>query len=185
MLAGFGGISLLRVPRFSDQVFELYCYIRKIEEFINVGRIPQCQSITPGVFKPHAKPGRPRAADYFRLIDPQGGEDRDIILNGEFQGISGISHSPDIVLTKSNENHIISIYECKNHSGSLGPGIYREFIGYCEETGLLVKSNRGRISALTDTFPVMVPCIYTSAVANQDHVEKVKKTYNFSVVDNL
>ena len=177
-------IHLYRVPSLSDQIFELYCYFRKLEEFMNAGKNLRCQFKSPGIFKPHAKPGKPRSADYFRLIDPQGGENRDLILNGEFQGVSGVAHSPDIALTKPDENKIVSIYECKN-SSSLGPGVYREFIGYCEEMGLLVKSNRNRVNAVIDTFSVMKPCIYTSAYADQDHVGKMKKTYDFTVADGL
>jgi hypothetical protein len=126
MLAKFSSVHHFQIPSLSDQIFELYCYFRKIEEFADSGKIPLCQSKSPGIFRLHAKPGKPRTADYFRLVDPQHGEDRDLILNGEFEGVSGISHSPDIVLTKSDEDKIISIYECKNYSGSIGPGIYRE-----------------------------------------------------------
>jgi hypothetical protein len=185
LLSSLQNIRLFRIPSLSDQVFELYCYFRKLEEFVNGGKIPACQSRYPGIFRPHLKPGRPRSGDYFRLIDPQGGENRDLILNGEFKGISGILHSPDISLTQPDEDEIISIYECKNYSNSLGPGVYREFIGYCEEMGLLVRSNKGRFSAVINTFAVMTPCIYTSAIVNRDHAEKLKKTYNFSVVDQL
>lgn len=177
-------IHLFHVPSLSDQIFELYCYFRKLEEFMNGGKIPRCQSKSPGIFRPHAKPGKSRSADYFRLIDPQGGEDRDLILNGQFQGISGVPHSPDIALTKPDKDEIVSIYECKN-SSSLGPGVYREFIGYCEEMGLLIKSNKNRFNAVIDTFTVMKPCIYTSASADQDYVGKMKKTYNFAVVDGF
>jgi hypothetical protein len=56
-------------------------------------------------------------------------------------------------------------------------------IGYCEEMGLLVKANKKRVNAVINTFAVMTPCIYTSGIANHDHTEKMKKTYNIAVHD--
>jgi hypothetical protein len=185
LLNSIGNIQLLRVPYLSDQIFELYCYFRKLDEFVMRRKTPQCISNRAGFFSPHAKPGHPRSADYFILSDPSGGEDRDLILNGEFPGISGVNHSPDIVLAKSGTNEVISIYECKNYSGRLGRGVYREFIGYCKEMGLLSKANQMRINALIGTFPEMAPCIYTSGIASQIQVQKMKKTYNFTVSDSF
>lgn len=77
LLSRLQNIRLFRIPSLSDQVFELYCYFRKLEEFVNGGKILACQSRYPGIFRPHLKPGRPRSGDYFRLIDPKGGENRE------------------------------------------------------------------------------------------------------------
>ena len=119
------------------------------------------------------------------MSDPLGGEVRDLILNGEFPGESGIRHSPDIVLAESGKEKIVSIYECKNHSGALELGIYREFIGYSKELGLLSKANQNRINGLIGTFPELTPGIYTSAVARQNQMNKMKKKYNFTVNDQI
>ena len=185
LLNNLGNIHLLRTPYLSDQIFELYCYFRKLEEFVNRRKTPLCISKKTGFFSPHAKPGHPRSGDYFSLGDPSGGENRDLILNGEFPGISGVYHSPDIVLAKFDSDKIVSIYECKNYSGRLGPRVYREFIGFCKEMDLLSTANQIRINALIGTFPEMAPCIYTSAIADQSQAEKMKKKYNFAVIDHF
>ena len=64
-------------------------------------------------------------------------------------------------------------------------GCYREFIGFCKEMDLLSKANQIRINSLIGTFPEMIPCVYTSAIANQNYISKMKKAYNFMVVDNF
>ena len=185
LLQRLGHLRLLSNPSASDRIFELFCYFHKIEEFMTRGRTPQCKMMTSlGIFQPHAKPGNPRSASYFSIIDPLGGETTDLILNGRFTGASGIFHSPDLVLAKLDSDEVVSIYECKNHSGALGLGVYREFIGYCEEMELLQKANRSRIKTLFDSSPEMRPCIYTSAVANRMHKEGME-IYNFSVRDRL
>ena len=185
LLNSIGNIRLFRIPLLSDQIFELFCYFRKLEEFINRGKTPICVSKRAGYFSPHLRPGYARSADYFRLADPLGGEVRELILNGQFIGDSGVYHSPDIVLAESDENRIVSIYECKNYSGTIGPGTYREFIGYCKETGLLSKANQVRINGLIGTFPELAPSIFTSGAVNQSQADKMKRKYNFNVFDNL
>jgi hypothetical protein len=185
LLQRLGTLRLLQNPTASDRIFELFCYFRKIDEFMIRGRTPECKMMTSlGIFQPHAKPGNPRSASYFSIVDPLGGETTDLILNGRFAGASGVLHSPDLVLARLDSNDVVSIYECKNHSGNLGLGVYREFIGYCEEMELLQKANRSRIKTLFDSSPEMRPCIYTSAVANRVHKEGME-TYNFSVKDRL
>ena len=181
LLGRLGSLRFLSIPNASDQIFELYCYFRKVEEFINRGKQPQSKVITHGIFSAHAKPGNPRSSSYFTLIDPSG-DARDLILNGQFEGVSEIYHSPDLALTKCDSDEIVSIYECKNHSSPLGLGVYREFIGDCEEMGLVQKANKSRIKDLIDSYPELRPCIYTSAAANSVHKEKMK-TYGFTVVD--
>lgn len=175
------------VPNFSDQIFELFCYFKKIEEFKHNGKTPLCISTSriPGVFRPHFKPGWPRNADYFQIVGARTIENRDLILNGKFEGISGIFHSPDIALTKPHENKVITFYECKNYSGRISPGVYREFIGYCKEMGVSLASINSKFSAFTDTFSVMTPCLYTSGFADIDHIEKMKEKYNLAIRDHF
>jgi hypothetical protein len=150
---------------------------------MNRGKTPQIKNVRNNTFSPHLKPGNPKSASYISFFDPNG-EALDLFLNGKFQGLSDIYHSPDLVLTTSTNDEIVSIYECKNHSGKLGLGIYREFIGYCEEMGLLVRGNRSKVKTLRDSYPEVRPCIYTSAVANRVHKENMKR-YDFTVVDRL
>ena len=42
-------IQLHRVPSLSDQIFELFCYFRKLEEFMNAGKELRCQSKSQGI----------------------------------------------------------------------------------------------------------------------------------------
>lgn len=185
MLTRLGNLRLLNLPHASGHTFELYCYFQKIEQFTNRGKTPRCNNPVHGVFfVPHVKPGSPRSTSYFSLVDSAGGETVDLILNGKFAGVSEIRHSPDIVLTAEGSDDIKAIYECKSYSGSLGIGVYREFIGFCQEMGLLRKANRDRVRAVTDPYPEMRSCIYTSAVANPAHVQGIG-IYDFAVVDRF
>jgi hypothetical protein len=154
-----------------------------MEEFVDRGKQPLSKVLNHGLFSAHAKPGHPRTASYFSLIE-RNGDGRDLILNGQFVGSSGIAHSPDITLTKLDSNQVVSIYECKNHSSPLGIGVYREFIGYCKEMKLLQEANKSRIKDIIDSYPELGPCIYTSATANANHKEKVKR-YGFTVIDRF
>jgi hypothetical protein len=184
MLERFGRNHLIRTRQLSEKVFELYVYLKKLEEFAQNGKTVICISINrPGFFRPHFKPGKTRANDYFILRDPLRGNDLDLILNGTFDGLSGMKHSPDIALTGHNSNRIISIYECKNYTKKLTPEVYREVIGYCKELGILVTQNRSRLNDVINAFSVLTPSLYTSGTANPDHVQMMKSTYNFGIFE--
>jgi hypothetical protein len=185
LLTRLGSLNLYRLPYASDQIFEIYCYFRKIEQFINRSKIAEGKMINYGLFAPHSKPGRPRTASYFSIRDPLGGQAHDLILNGRFTGTSGINHSPDITLTPENDDKIISIFECKNYSARLGLGVFREFIGYYEEMGLLRTANRDRIEDVISIYPEMKSCIYTSAVAASTHKENMMRRYGFATIDRF
>ena len=167
----------------SELIFEIFCYFKKAKELMDRRKTPQFKNLNMNIFCPHAKPGRPKSASYISFSD-QVGETLDLFLNGKFRGMSNIYHSPDLVLAKSKNGQIVSIYECKNHSGPLELGVYREFIGYCEEMGLLVRGNRSHIRTLRDSYPELRPCIYTSATANGNHKNNMRR-YDFTVIDKL
>jgi hypothetical protein len=168
---------IFTIPRFSDQVFEVYCYLKKVEEFKQMGRTPICIQRTNGVFRPLHKPGLHRTnGDYFRLLGNNQDKTMDIFLNGTFTGQSGINHSPDIALTERNNDKVISFYECKNYSRCLGPGVYREMIGYCNEF-------KYKKSGFSDYVNAFTPAIYTSATADSIHVQKMKEKYNVIIND--
>lgn len=184
LLAQLGPYRALLAGQTSVRIFELYCYFRKAEELMNRGKLPIPQNIRGNVFSPHAKPGNAGSASYISFSD-QAGETLDLFLNVKFQGLSNVYHSPDIVLKASKNDQIVSVYECKNHHGKLGLGIYREFIGYCEEMNMLVRGNRNqKIRTLRNSYPELRPCIYTSAVTNKSH-KSLMERYDFSVIDGL
>ncbi|XHH07620.1 MAG: hypothetical protein ACFCUE_08530 [Candidatus Bathyarchaeia archaeon] len=180
--------AFLQMPHLSDQIFELFCYFSKLEQFVSNGKTPVCESKTNGVFRPNLKPGL--TGDHYRLVGVTPSEERNIFLNVKFQGASGILHCPDIVVTKTDRTKrffekeiVLTIYECKNYSGKIGPGIYREFIGYCKELGVSINRSDSKQSALTYTFSVMTPCIYTSGIADVEHKDWLRNTYSISVED--
>jgi hypothetical protein len=174
LLSQIANSPIFNIPHFSDQIFEVYCYLKKVEEFRQNGKAPLCVSKTTGIFRPLHKPGLPRNGDYFHLMSNSSRGNLDIILNGTFEGPSGISHSPDIAVTDINQNKVITFYECKNYSGSLGPGVYREIIGYYKE--FKCKKN-------PDYYDVATPSIYTSGTANDFHKRRMKEKYNVIVND--
>lgn len=172
----------------SEHIFELYCYFLKAKELLNRGKTPIFRNIRAHsggkVFSVHAKPGKPGTGSYISFTD-QVGETLDLFLNCRFLGLSYVYHCPDIVLKASNNKEIVSIFECKSHSGNLELPVYREFMGYCEEMKLLVKGNRNqRIRTVRNSYPEIRPCIYTSAVTRKTH-ENLTKRYDFTVVDKL
>jgi hypothetical protein len=171
LLNTLAGSPIYNIPRFSDQVYEIFCYLRKIEEFRQNGKRPVCRCRSPGVFVPLRRPGNIPNGDYFQLMSNTGTRAyMDIFLNGTFEGQSGICHSPDIVLT--DHGKVVTFYECKNYSGRrIGPGIYRELIGYCKEF-------KCRKNAYNDFFDVMTPALYTSGSAGDADIESMKDTYN-------
>jgi hypothetical protein len=138
LLAQLGQYQILRKSQMPYHVFELYCYFRKAKELMDRGKLPIFRNPQGNVFAFHAKPGKPKTASYITFYD-QNGEDMNLFLNAEFPGRSKVLHSPDMILTSSKNDEIASIYECKHLSGNLELDIYREFIGYCEEMGLLVR----------------------------------------------
>ena len=182
---GLTGVGRPYNSLLSSNIFELYCYMKKLNEFQASGKSPIMVSISgnPHVFRPHLSPGTPRNADYFQLIGNRASENRDLILNGQFEGISGIYHSPDIVLTEQNDNQVITFYECKHYSGRLTPNVYREFIGYCKEMGITISKSGSRYSAFANTFSVMTPCLFTSACARSDHKDSLREAYNLEIRD--
>jgi hypothetical protein len=168
----------------SDKVFELFCYFKKIEEFAQTGRTPVCeQSSASNIFRPNLAPGNCSSGDCFRLEDPHGGEDLYLTLNGTFSGHSGIEHSPDIVLSNNRKNKVISFYECKNYSHTLGPNVYRELIGYCKEFGVVGTVTHLGARNIVNTYSHLAPCVYTSALADDLHIERMFHTYNIRVFD--
>lgn len=184
LLAQLGAYRLLLKSQASEHIFELYCYFLKSKELMNRGKIPSFHNVRGNVFSAHAKPGKPRSASYISFHD-KAGETLNLFINSKFLGLSKIYHSPDLVLTTSNNDHIVSIYECKNHSGRLELDVYREFIGYCEEMDLLVRGSRNqKIRTVRNSYPELRPCIYTSAVAKKRH-ENLMKRYDFTVLGNL
>lgn len=162
-----------------ERIFELYCYFKKVAELVKRGKTPRLRNVTNNVFAPHSKPGNAMAASYISLEEPNC-ETFDLFLNGRFSGKSGARHSPDIVLMEENSGKILSIYECKNHSGPLELTNYREFIGYLEE----MKLPRRAQATIRNLYPEMRPCIYTSAVSRLIHA-CLQEEYDFSVVDGL
>lgn len=184
LLAQLGAYRVLLSSQTSEHVFELYCYFQKSKELMDRGKIPSFQNVRRNIFSVHAKPGNPRSASYISFHDPAG-ETLFLFLNGKFPGLSKIYHSPDLVLTTSKNDQIVSIYECKNHSGKLGLDVYREFIGYCEEMNLLVRGSRNqRIRTVRNSYPELRPCIYTSAIANKSH-KNLMERYDFTVIAKL
>lgn len=164
----------------NERIFELSCYFQKANELINRGKTPLPQNVKQGRFTPHSKPGDPFSASYISFQDASG-ETFDLFLNGRFRGKSGVRHSPDIVLKESKSEKILSIYECKNHSGKLNLNHYREFIGYLEEMKV---PGRRSAAILRNLFPETRPSIYTSATANMLHAP-IRNRYDFDVIDRL
>lgn len=177
-LNSLGNLKPLVSNARNERLFELFCYFRKAEELIKRGKTPLPQNIRHGVFMPHSKPGNPMTASYIYLQEPKGGTS-DLFLNGKFSGRSGARHSPDIVLIERNSGKILSIYECKNHSGTLGLNYYREFIGYLEEMRIPKRAHTFR-----NFYPELRPCIYTSAIASSLG-NMIQYQYDFSVDDGL
>ena len=164
----------------NERIFELFCYFKKADELIKRGKSPIPRAIKPGGrFIPHSGPGDPLTASYLSFVEPNAGA-FDLFLNCRFRGVSGVRHSPDIVLRKSNAGSILSVYECKNHSWTLGLSYYREFIGYLRE--MKIEGQRARL--YRDLYPEMRPCIYTSAIASLSH-SGIAGRYDFVVVDRL
>jgi len=188
LLTKLGAYQLHLRGHTSEHIFELYCYFLKAQELLKRGKTPIFQNIltrrSGNYFSAHAKPGKPGTGSYISFTD-QTGETLDLFLNCKFLGLSNVYHSPDIVLKASNNEQIVSIYECKNHSGNLELPVYREFMGYCEEMNLLVRGNRKqRIRTVRNSYSELRPCIYTSAVARKIH-ENLTKRYDFKVIDKL
>ncbi len=168
----------------NDRVFELFCYFRKVDEWIRRGKSPMPQNVSKSTFAPHSKPGNPMTASYVSLQETNE-ETFDLFLNGRFRSRSGIEHSPDIALVRQTSGDVLSIYECKNHSGTLGLNYYREFIGYLEEMKLPIRGPGTRYYEwFLNLYPEMRPCIYTSAVANFAH-RYIQDKYGFRVIDRL
>ena len=163
-----------------ERVFELFCYFRKVEELVRRGKAPLPQKVRNRRFSPHSKPGDPLSASYISFQDTRG-EPFDLFLNGKFQGRSGVKHSPDIVLRETRSEKILSVYECKNHSGTLGLIYYREFIGYLDEMNI---RKWGRSTTFRDFLPELRPCIYTSAIANPSS-NLMRDQYDFDVIDRV
>jgi len=175
-----GGLGPLVANSRGERVFELLCYFRKVDELINRGKTPLLRRVHNRRFAPHSKPGDPLSASYISFQDVRG-EPFDLFLNGKFQGKSGVEHSPDIVLRETRNKTILSIYECKNHSGTLGLSYYREFIGYLQEMKV---QKWGRSTTFRSFYPELRPCIYTSAKANPSS-NLMRDQYDFEVVDQL
>lgn len=163
----------------SDLIFEMYCYFLKVNELMRRGKTPTPRMVVGNFFAPHAKPGNPQNASYISFEEPDS-ETWDLHLNCRFEGKSRVLHSPDIVLKEENSDNIISIYECKNHSGTLQLSIYREFLGYIEEMAIPKYGQRH----FRGFFPEFRPCIYTSALAGPRRRAMLHK-YHFDVIDNL
>jgi len=163
-----------------ERVFELLCYFEKVGELIDRGKTPLLRNVRNRKFAPHSSPGDPFSASYISFQDIRG-EPFDLFLNGQFQGKSGVAHSPDIVLRETTSGKILSIYECKNHSGTLELRYYREFIGYLQEMKI---QKWGRNTAFRNFSPELRPCIYTSAKANPSS-DLMRDQYDFEVIDRL
>ena len=184
LLAQLGPYQVLLRSQVNEHIFEVFCYFQKSKELMDRGKIPSFLNVSGNKFSAHAKPGKPRSASYISFHDPAG-ETLNLFLNGKFLGRSKIYHSPDLALTTSKNDQIVSIYECKNHSGPLVLGVYREFIGYCEEMDLLVRGSRNqKIRTVRNSYPELRPCIYTSATAKKSH-KNLMKRYDFTVIDKL
>jgi len=184
-LAQLNLVTPLTTNSRGDLIFEAYCYFRKARELADRGKTPVPCNTSGGVFAPHSKPGNPRTASYISFEDPLG-EDLNLYLNCSFSGKSRVEHSPDIVLTRSGTREdVVSVYECKNHSGRLGLTAYREFLGYCLEMRLLsIGPGSERLRTLRGAYPESKPCIYTSSLAHSTH-RKIGVTYGFDVIDQL
>ena len=179
-LNAFGRFKSLAANSRNERVFELFCYFRKAHELVSRGKTIIPQKVKGRSFVPHSKPGNPLSASYISLLEPYC-ETFDLFLNGEFQGRSGVRHSPDIVLREKNSEKILSIYECKLHSGKLELPYYREFIGYLEE----MRIPKRRHSVLSrNLYPELRSCIFTSAKARALH-NPIRNLYDFDVIDKL
>jgi len=164
----------------NERVFELFCYFRKVDELTKRGKTPLLQNIRNHRFVPHSKPGNPLSASYISFQEAKG-ETFDLFLNAKFQGRSGAEHSPDIVLRETRSEKILSIYECKNHSGTLGLNYYREFVGYLEE--MRIPKRRHNLT-FRNLYPELRPCIYTSAIASPSS-NQMRNQYDFDVIEQL
>lgn len=179
-LSFLGGLRPFVASARGERVFELLCYFKKVDELIKRGKTPSLQNVQHHRFAPHSKPGNPISASYISFQDVRG-EPFDLFLNGKFEGRSGAKHSPDIVLRETKSEKILSVYECKNHSGTLGLSYYREFIGYLEEMKV---QKWGRNATFRNFYPELRPCIYTSAIANPSS-NLMQDQYDFDVIDQL
>jgi hypothetical protein len=70
------------------------------------------------------------------------------------------------------------------HSGYLGLGVYREFIGYLMETGLLSYKGKSKVQEFYGAFPELSPRIFTTATARVIH-GKIPTEYGFRVEDDI
>jgi hypothetical protein len=175
-----GGLRPLAAKSRGERVFELFCYFRKVQELIQRGKTPVLHEVKNRRFIPNSKPGNPLSKSYISFEEARSGR-FDLFLNGEFQGKSGVEHSPDIVLREAISRKILSIYECKMHSGRLEKRYYREFIGHLEE----MKIRKWGLNVLfREFYPELRPCIYTSATANTSSNPMLDQ-YDFDIIDQL
>ncbi|UCE15615.1 MAG: hypothetical protein JSV12_07015 [Candidatus Bathyarchaeota archaeon] len=175
-----GGLRPLVASSRDELVFEFFCYFRKVDELIKRGKTPLLKNVHNRIFAPHSKPSNPLSASYISFKDVRGAP-FDLFLNGQFEGRSGVDHSPDIVLRETKSGKILSIYECKKHSGTLDLRYYREFIGYLQEMKV---QPWGRNKTFRNFLPELRPCIYTSAKANPSS-GLMRDQYDFYTIDRL
>jgi len=179
LLNQLGVIQSIRLSGRTEKLFELECYLRTAARLAQRNKIPRAMNTSGRVFRVLYNPGNIANASHLAFVDRSepSAEKMELFMNCEVRGKSSVEHSPDILLTIGSTR--LSIYECKEYSTPLDISVYREFIGFLVELGL-VRAN-GRNSRLVDrVLPELSPRIYTTASVLPHHAP-LARTYGFSL----